>query len=420
MKILRTLEPTLRRDLLVLFSAGLLFWSSLASLLPTLPLYVQDVGGGSQQIGIVMGAFAIGLLSSRAWLGNLADRRSRKLVLMIGLSVVAIAPLGYLFVTSIPLLIAIRAFHGICIAAFGTAYSALVVDLSPPQNRGELVGYMSLVNPVGVAIGPAIGGLLQAEFGYAPLFILSALLGAIGWGCGAQVREPTKQPPSVPVNATPSEQNSSQFWRLLLSPRLRIPSLVMLLIGLAFGTLSTFVPLFIKETQVNLNAGLFYAAAAIASFGIRLVTGRASDRYGRGLFITFSLAFYSAAMLMLWSATSAPVFLLAGFLEGAGAGTLIPMMVALMADRSLPQERGRILALCVSGFDLGIAIAGPILGSVAEQTGYRSLFGFSAVLAFVGLLVFVTQCSKDLSHSIRFASGRGRDLYALSEVPAKN
>lgn len=397
----------------MLFTTGLLFWCSLASLLPTLPLYVQEIGGSSQQIGIVMGAFAIGLLSSRAWLGNLADNQSRKIVLLIGMGVVAIAPLGYLFIHSIPLLIAIRAFHGISIAAFGTAYSALVVDLSPPQNRGELVGYMSLVNPIGVALGPAIGGLLQASVGYIPLFLLSAVLGLIGFLSAVQVQEPRKQLESSTSDSSPP---SNLFWRLLFSPRIRIPALVMLLIGLAFGTLSTFVPLYIAEAKVDLNAGWFYTAAAIASFGIRLVTGRASDRYGRGLLITMSLAFYTISMLLLWIASSAEVFLIAGLMEGAGAGTLIPMMVALMADRSQPHERARILALCVSGFDVGIAIAGPIFGFVAEPVGYRSLFGFCAILAFVGLLVFVTLSSKNLTCSLKFASGRGRDLYAINQT----
>ena len=411
MKALTSLAPEPRRNLLVLFTTGLLFWASLASLLPTLSLYVEHVGGTKQQIGIVMGAFAIGLLLSRAWLSNLADRRSRKIVLLIGIAVVAIAPLGYLVIQDITLLILIRAFHGISIAAFGTAYSALVVDVSPPQNRGELVGYMSLVNPIGVAIGPAMGGLLQAAFGYTPLFLLSAFVGGCGFLGALNVQEATTS--SAQPTAT-TDPTANQFWRLLLSPRIRIPALVMLMVGLAFGTLSTFVPLYIAETAINFNAGWFYTAAAIASFGIRLVTGRASDRYGRGLFITISIALYALAMVLLWQAHSAPLFIIAGFMEGAGAGTLIPMMVALMADRSYPQERARILALCVSGFDVGIAIAGPIFGLVAEQIGYRNIFGLCAILSGLGFVIFITLSSKDLTHSLKFALGQERDLYALS------
>ena len=139
LNIFRDIEPQPRRNLLTLFTTGLLFWSSLASLLPTLPLYVQSVGGTKQQIGFVMGAFAIGLLFSRPQLGKMADSKGLKQVLLLGTLVAAIAPLCYLFAKSIPLLLFIRVFHGISIAAFTTAYSALVTDLSPPGKRGESV-----------------------------------------------------------------------------------------------------------------------------------------------------------------------------------------------------------------------------------------------------------------------------------------
>lgn len=407
MKVFLTFDATLRRNLLVLFTAGLLFWSSLASLLPTLPLYIEDVGGTKQQIGLVMGCFAIGLLLFRPWLGQVADKRSRKLVLVIGLGVAAIAPLGYMVVKSIPVLIVLRAFHGISIAAFATGYSALVADIAPAKQRGEVIGYMSLVTAIGTAVGPALGGYLQAWAGYNPMFLLSAGLAMVGLLCTTQIINP-------PISAIGSETTkNNQFWRLLISPRLRVPAIVLLLVGLAFGTLSTFVPLFIKSAGVDLNAGLFYTVAAMGSFSVRLITGRASDRYGRGLFITISLIFYTLAMLFLWIASNSSIFLLAGILEGAGAGMLLPTVAAMLVDRAMPQERGRIFGVCMVGFDVGIAIAGPFIGLVAEQVGYRHMFGFAAGLTSLAFLIFLTQSSKDLSHSLRFALGRGRDVYAI-------
>lgn len=406
MNVFLALDSKLRRNLTILFAAGLLFWSSLTALLPTLPLYVEELGASEQQIGFVMGCFAIGLLLFRSVLGRLADEHSRKIVLLIGMAVVASAPLGYLMVTSIPLLMLIRAFHGISIAAFTTGYSALIADIAPPQNRGEVIGYMSLVNPVGLAIGPALGGFLQAGAGYTPLFLLSSGLGIIGLICTAQVVNP-----KIIVDSRGATKGNV-FWSLLFSPRVRIPALVLLMVGLAFGTLSTFVPLFIRSAGVDLNAGLFYTAAAISSFSVRLITGRASDRYGRGLFVTISLVFYTVSMLLLWAANSPSSFLIAAVIEGAGAGTLIPMIAALMADRAMPSERGKIFGICMVGFDIGIAIAGPLLGSVAQYIGYRHIFGFASALTFSAIIIFLTQSSKDLPHSLRFALGKGKDVYA--------
>lgn len=415
MKVFWTLEPQSRRNLLILFTAGLLFWSSMASLLPTLPLYVESVGGTTQQIGVVMGSFAIGLILCRSWLGRLADRRSRKLVVLIGAVVAAIAPLGYLVVNSIPLLMALRAFHGISIAAFTTGYSALVVDLSPVSKRGEIIGYMSLVTPIGMAMGPAIGGYLQAGAGYTPLFLGASGLGILGLICATLVKEPGITKETLASQVSAGSENPAQFWKLLASPRLRTPAIVLLLIGLSFGALSTFVPLYIKAIKVDLNPGLFYTAAAIASFISRIIVGRASDRYGRGIFITGSIFCYAIAMLILSFADTPSSFLLAGFLEGAGSGTLMPMIIALISDRSTAQERGKVFALCITGFDVGIAIAGPVLGSVAEPLGYRGMFVITTALSFLALIVFATSSSKNIPHSLRFAIGREKDVYALNK-----
>ncbi|MBW4562676.1 MAG: MFS transporter [Mojavia pulchra JT2-VF2] len=409
MKVLHFFGSQLRRNLLALFTAGLLFWSSLGSLLPTLPLYMEELGATNQQIGIVLGSFAIGMLLFRSLFGRLADNRGRKIVLLIGMLVNAIAPLGYLVAKSIPELIVLRAFHGISIAAFTTGYLALVADLAPEKNRGEIIGYMSLVTPIGAAIGPALGGYLQAATGYTLLFLLAAGLAGVGLLCLVPIVNPPIQKQHR-VNS-----NDRKFWQLLFSPRVRVLATVMLLIGLVFGTLHTFVPLFIKSAQVNLNPGLFYTVGALASFSVRFFSGKASDRYGRGLFITLSLVIYAVSMILLWKANSANIFLIAGFLEGAGSGILMPMVSTVVADRALPQERGRVFSICIMGLDVGIVIAGPVLGSVAEQVGYRNMFAYCAGLTVLALLIFLTQCSRNLSDSLRFALGRGRDAYALNK-----
>jgi MFS family permease len=384
----------------------------MASLLPTLPLYVQSVGGTKQQIGFVMGAFAIGLLLSRPQLGKIADSRGRKQVLLLGASVAAIAPLGYLLAQSIPLLLLIRAFHGISIAAFTTAYSALVTDLSPLGKRGELIGYMSLVSPIGLAFGPAIGGFVQAWVGYTPLFAMSATFAATAVFFTCKIAEPNFA--LTKSDSLSEDKNTQKYWQMLWNRRVRIPALVLLLVGLIFGTLSTFMPLFIQETKANLNPGLFYSTAAIASFGLRVVTGRASDKYGRGLFISGGLICYVLSMLLLYFANNSGAFLISALFEGCAGGTVMPMMVTLMSDRCEPHERGRLFSICIGGFDLGIAIAGPTLGFVAEQVGYRNMFGLGAGLAGLALLIFITQSSKGLSNSLKFAIGRGKDVYALN------
>ncbi|AVH73635.1 MFS transporter [Nostoc sp. 'Lobaria pulmonaria (5183) cyanobiont'] len=414
MKAFNTFDAQLRRNLLILFTAGLLFWSSLSSLLPTLPLYINDVGASKQEIGLVMGSFAIGLLLFRPMLGRLADERGRKIVLLIGTIVAAIAPFGYLATRSIGLLILVRIFHGISIAAFTTGYSALVTDLAPAETRGEIIGYMTLATPIGLAIGPALGGYLEATSGYGILFLLSAELGFVALLEILQVTNPPVQMQEQ------TEGEDRKFWQILASPRVRVPTIVMLLVGLSLGAVHTFVALYLKSTEVDFNGGLFFTAAAISSFSIRVFAGKASDRFGRGLFITFGIFCYVLALILLWQADSAIVFLLAAIAEGAGGGTLFSMMITMMADRSLPQERGKIFAMCIAGLDLGIAIAAPLLGIIAELVGYRDMFGYGAAITSLALILFLTCSSKNLSNSLRFALGLAPDAYALKNLKVRS
>lgn len=409
-KILQNVEPLTRRILVLLFVTGLLFWTSITCFLPTLPTYISFVGGTTQQVGFVMGSFAIGLLLSRLWLGKLADQHSRKIVVLIGTMVAGLAPLGYLSVHSIPGLMAIRAFHGISIAAFTTGYSALVTDLAPVKQRGELMGYMTLAVPVGMSIGPALGSWLKDDVGYWALFSGASLAGFLAFLLANRVREDKRQGSE---SNNPGEQSSRNFRQLISSPSLFVPAVILLLDGLLFGTQVTFLPLFMEAINIPLSAGLFYSAAAIASFSSRVFVGKASDKYGRGLFITLSLICYGLSMILLAGSNNPQIFLVAAVLEGIGGGILIPTMLALISDRCQPQERGKVYAFCIAGFDVGIALAGPILGFLAEILGYRHLFALAAGFSPLALLVLFTISNKSLPHSFQFALGKAQDAYAI-------
>jgi MFS family permease len=390
---------------------GLLFWACLASLLPVLPTYVKDSGASDHEVGIIMGAFAVGLLAFRTKMGQLIETRGRKAVLLLGIIVAAIAPLGYALTDNTWLLLAIRVFHGISIAAFTTSYSTLVADLSPPENRGELIGYMSLVNPIGMAIGPALGGYLAPVIGNQQFFLVCSSLAAASFLFSSLVR-------ATPLIELPSDYTETPMtsWQLIANDRFRIPTFTMFSVGLAFGVLSVYLPLFVKEMHLDMNVGLFYTMAAVASFSIRIFAGKASDQFGRGIFITFGLVCYLASMVMLWFAQDVPMVLAAGFVEGCGGGTLLPIVIALITDRCQPHERPRVYSLCIGGFDLGIFMAGPCVGFMAAWVGYRGLFAIAALVTFVATIVFATLSSKNLPYSLRFALGRGRDLYALPKA----
>jgi MFS family permease len=289
-----------------------------------------------------------------------------------------------------------------------------VADLAPIEKRGEVIGYMSLVNPLGLAFGPAIGGLMYEAWGYQPLFITASLLAFAGLLLTTQIeiggsvgdRELNRQ--SVSANAV-----KAGFWQTFLSPRVRVPSTILLLVGLSFGTLSSFMPILMQQKNITLNAGLFYMAAALSGFIIRFPVGKLSDEWGRGIFISIGIFFYGLSMAIIYFASHNYEFLLSGIAEGIGSGITIPAIVALIADRTVPQERGYIFGLTWLGFDLGIAVAGPIMGKLIAFVGITDIFAIATGLCLLGIVIFATQSNKTISESFKFAIGRTRDHHAI-------
>lgn len=245
------LPANIQQTLLKLFGSGLLFWSALATLFPTLPLYLEDLGFKPFQIGFVMAGFGVGVLVFRPALGQLSDLRSRKLALLIGMVATAIAPLGYLAIHSVWLLLPVRIFHGVSLAAFASAYLMLVADLTPPANRGEVIGFMSLEQPLGLSLGPAIGGLMLEAAGYPAVFGLSAIFGLSA--CLLACWIPEKQSRDHPK----VQETRQSFWLMLMDARVRIPAVMMLLVGISIGTLHTFAAPYIRALPVAFNPGFF-------------------------------------------------------------------------------------------------------------------------------------------------------------------
>ncbi len=426
--------------------------------LPTLPLYVRHVGGSPAAVGRVIGGFTIGLLLFRPYLAGMADRKGRKPVLLLGIAAVAIAPLGYLLTENLGLLFGVRIFHGISVAGVTLAYSALVADLAPIKVRSEVLSYMSLTTPTGMSLGPALGSTLLDQAGYGPLFLTATTLGLLSFVLALQVKEAARpqtvqadlaSPTSSPHQAEPPGSNGTNpaakggFWHYLKSPAIRIPTLMMLLIGLAFGTLMTFTALYLKEENATItlllpwlqlplngnsfglgfgprelvmNGGLFFSAAAMTGFVLRFAAGLMSKRMGMGLLMSLGMGTYGIAMVMLSLARSPETFLAAAIIEGAGFGLLIPMLSVLLANRSEPAQRGRIFGICLLGLDLGGAIAAPLFGQIANSLGYRPIFAIGAAMVFLALALFLTRANAGLSESLRFALGQGPDGYALPEA----
>ena len=70
-----------------------------------------------------------------------------------------------------------------------------------------------------------------------------------------------------------------------------------------------------------------------------LISGRISDRFGRGAVIVPGLALVSVATLLLSRSLAVPMFMGAAFLHGVGYGLIYPGINSLLVDVVTAKER---------------------------------------------------------------------------------
>src|SRR6266550_3377283 len=121
----------------------------LLMIIPLMPFYAREMGGGALIVAILMGSFTAAQLISAPWWGRFSDRYGR-------LTASCIAYVVFAFANSIWLLLLSRVVQG---AGGGTVgvIQAYVADSVEPDNRAKALGWLSAATNVGVAIGPAIG-----------------------------------------------------------------------------------------------------------------------------------------------------------------------------------------------------------------------------------------------------------------------
>lgn len=153
--------------------------------IPVLPRLITQVGrvdlGQATRIsGYLLGIYALTQFFAGPILGNLGDRFGRRPVLIasmlafaIDYALMAVAPtLAWLFLG--------RAVAGIAGAIYGPA-SAVLADVTPPEGRTKVFGYIGAMFGLGFIIGPALGGLIAGLGPRAP-FVAAAALGFINAG----------------------------------------------------------------------------------------------------------------------------------------------------------------------------------------------------------------------------------------------
>ena len=152
-------------------------------IMPVMPALLLDLGGSTLANAAVWGGvmstvFALMQFLFGPLIGNISDQFGRRKVLLVSLSVMSLDYVLMGISGSLWLLLLARIIGGASAANHSTA-SAVIADVSEPEERGKNFGLLGAAFGVGFILGPVIGGL-AAEWGpRAPFFVAAVLAGGI-------------------------------------------------------------------------------------------------------------------------------------------------------------------------------------------------------------------------------------------------
>ena len=167
------LQP--RTALIVLTALNLLNYVDRNVLFAVQPLVQQEFHVTKEQIGYLTSAFLGFYMIAAPFVGPLADRYSRKVIIVLG----AIFWSGLTLLTAVTHnyteLLVRHTLVGVGEATFVTIAPTFVADLFTENVRGRILGIFYLAIPVGSAAGYLLGGYLAPHHGWRfPFYIAAA------------------------------------------------------------------------------------------------------------------------------------------------------------------------------------------------------------------------------------------------------
>lgn len=343
-------------------------------LLPTLPVYAKQLGGGDASAGLVIGLFTFSAVLIRPFAGQALDYYGRKGIFILGFLLFAACVLAYIWAPSLIILLLIRFIHGFGWGLTSTSASTVATDLIPKSRLGEGMGYYGLAGTLSMAIAPTLGLFIMNRFGFSLLFLVSAalvILSAI-----------------VALMINYQKVSGAKTKKSLIEKSALRPTLVIFFITMTYGAIVSFLALYAAQQGIK-NIGPFFSVYAIALMITRPLAGRLSDKKGFSYVIIPGICFVSAAMFFLYLAKGLPMFLIAAAIYGIGFGAVQPSLQALSVMSVSPERRGAANGTFFTGFDLGIGLSSIMWGAISQIFGYKFMFLWTIVPTFLALGVYL-------------------------------
>jgi MFS family permease len=339
-------------------------------LLPILPLYlIEEFHTSKSYVGIILSCYTLAALLIRPLAGFILDMFRRKPIYTIAYFFFILSFIGYPLASVVSMFLFLRIVHGFTFGMVTTAGNSLIVDIMPASRRGEGLGYFGVANNLAMAIGPMISLFMHDYYSFDTIFYTAIVSGLLGFLVVFTIKSDK--------TFERSARQPIAFDRFFLLKGF-YSGLSLLMLGIPYGMLTTYVAIYGKELGIKSGMGIFFSLMAAGLIGSRLFAGKLVDR-GRlipvivngtlvclvGFFMLAGLKTIEIynAQLIEW------VFYFIAIVLGVGYGMLFPAYNTLFVNLAQNNRRATASSTYLTSWDLGVGFGLVLGGTLADAHG---------------------------------------------------
>lgn len=350
-------------------------------ILPLLPLYAQSQFNMSPEaITLLVSVFFAAQFLAGPSIGRLSDIHGRLPILIISQIGTAISFVMLALATGPVMLFAARILDGITGGNIIVA-QAYITDITPREKRTQALGYIFAAFGLGFIFGPALGGIIAAQFGPQAPFLVAAVAAFLTVILTWIILDETITPEQQHTNRTVKRSDLSPGYVLQNFPLMLI--FIAAFVGqFALGLLQSTFSLYaeavlfpdagVETTQIGI--GLLLSVVGVAQFTTQtFLLSKLLDRFGESMLVIIGTLIRSLGLIIFAVITSPWLGALGSLFFAAGLGMMMPPLQSLATKTVSDEVRGGALGLYQSAVSLSIIISTAVAGllfNISPRTPY--------------------------------------------------
>lgn len=358
-------------------------------LVPVLPLYVADLGAGFALVGLALAAESIGMLLGDLPAGSLLRRFDRKAMMLTGVAVVGVSVALVPLFGSVLMVVALRLVAGLGAALWGLSRHAYLTESVDAAARGRSIAAFGGAQRIGMLVGPAVGGMVAAAFGFGAAFVAFGVVAVLAFTLCLAFLEPR---PAATLEPRKRLGHRAALRQVLVQQRrlLVVAGTGQLMAQMIRSGRRIVLPLY-GAAALGLDVqAIGWVLSIAAAFDVVMfpLAGVLMDRWGRKYAIVPCFAIQALGMALVPLAGGFAGLALAGAVIGFGNGIGSGTMMTLASDLAPRDTMGEFLGVWRLIGDAG-GMGGPVaVGAIADLVTLTSATLVIAIIGFGAAAVF--------------------------------